>query len=383
MNQRTCREESVLVIGMPDSIHLSRWLAQFADSPTKFYIFASSPARRLRPELRELLNRRPDKFKLVGFPIILAAPLWLLDKVLANSIRAFLLGLTLRKFKPTVVHAIELQNAGYILLRASRGIWGPLIPNKRIITNWGSDIFWFRQFPSHLRRIKALLGIATHYSAECQRDVNLARDLGYKGAVLPVFPNSGGLPNHVFEVDLIPPSERSILLVKGYHGWVGRAILALRAIEQTKDQLQHMKIVVYSCNFSTKLAARRLQRRTGLSVKVYGKGELSHTQMLELFRSAKIHVGISLSDAISTAVLESLASGAIPVQSATACVDEWFCSGGVVVEDTQVSEIAKCILKGIQLADEGSDVWRENRESLRAKASRSVVTAGTSEFYSV
>ena len=382
MNRTIRGEETVLVIGMPDSIHLSRWLEQFTDTGINFYIFPSSPARRVRPELRALLDQAPQKFNLVGFPIFMAAPLWLMDKFLANSIRGFLLGLAIRRISPSIVHAVELQNAGYILLRASRGRWAPLIPGKIIITNWGSDIYWFRQFPQHLRKIKELLQLATHYSAECHRDVDLARELGYSGEVLPVSPNSGGLPDYVFDADLVPPSERSVLLVKGYHGWVGRAILALKAIESVAADLRQMKVVVYSCNFSTKLVARRLGRRTGLSVEVFGKGRLSHNQMLELFRSAKIHVGISLSDAISTAVLESLASGAIPVQSATACIDEWITSGGVVVKGTEVGEIAKGILAGISLADEASDQWRENRESLRSKASRSAVILATSAFYS-
>jgi glycosyltransferase involved in cell wall biosynthesis len=49
--------------------------------------------------------------------------------------------------------------------------------------------------------------------------------------------------------------------------------------------------------------------------------------MLDLFASSRIYVGISLSDGISTSLLEAMAMGAFPIQTSTACVDEWFADG--------------------------------------------------------
>jgi hypothetical protein len=45
--------------------------------------------------------------------------------------------------------------------------------------------------------------------------------------------------------------------------------------------------------------------------------------MLDLFASARIYIGISLSDGISTSLLEAMAMGAFPIQTSTACVEDW------------------------------------------------------------
>jgi glycosyltransferase involved in cell wall biosynthesis len=97
--------------------------------------------------------------------------------------------------------------------------------------------------------------------------------------------------------------------------------------------------VFYSCNGPVVIAARRAARKTGLKISTHKKGELSHTQVLELFRTSIMYVGHSLSDGISTSMLEAMAMGAIPIQTRTSCADEWVLDGGtgflIVPNDTR------------------------------------------------
>jgi hypothetical protein len=378
----TKQEKTVLVVGMPDSIHLARWLSQFRDSKITFLIFPSSPARRIRPELRQLIDSATTgKFRLVGFPIWMALPLWTADKFLSSRLRGFLLRKCIVRYQPHYLHSIEIQGAGYILLRALRDIPESARPARIIVTNWGSDIFWFRQFPAHRKKIRLLLSLASDYSAECARDVELARELGFTGNVFPVFPNSGGLPEELFRTPLKPAAERDIILVKGYQGWVGRAVIALKALEGLSENLADFQIVVYSANVRTLLEVWRIRIQSGLRILVYRKGALSHGEMMALFCSSKLHVGLSLSDAISTAVLESFASGAIPVQTSTACVSEWFDGGGVSVDELSVDAVRVAICRGLRLAEAGPQVLERNRELVRLRASESLVKRASSLFY--
>jgi hypothetical protein len=117
-------------------------------------------------------------------------------------------------------------------------------------------------------------------------------------------------------------SDRKVLAVKGYHDWVGRAKVVLVAISELAEQLRDYQVVVYSANYTTARLAKSVSEKTGLDIVVHRKGKLRHDQMLDLFASAKIHVGISLPSGISTSLLESMAMGAIPVQTSTACCDE-------------------------------------------------------------
>lgn len=102
--------------------------------------------------------------------------------------------------------------------------------------------------------------------------------------------------------------------------------------------------------------------------------------MLDLFASAKICVGLSLSDGISTSLLESMSMGTIPVQTSTACCDEWFSNSGVEVDEVTVDAVKIAIHKGLVLANNQkmSDL---NREIIRKKANAEGIATIARTFY--
>jgi glycosyltransferase involved in cell wall biosynthesis len=73
--------------------------------------------------------------------------------------------------------------------------------------------------------------------------------------------------------------------------------------------------------------------------------------MLDLFASARIYVGISLSDGISTSLLEAMAMGAFPIQTSTACVDDWFVSPqqGVSVDVMTSVAVAQGLSRALEM----------------------------------
>jgi hypothetical protein len=253
---------------------------------------------------------------------------------------------------------------------------------RLIATNWGSDIFWFQQFPKHREKLKQLLSVADYYSCECNRDVQLAKSLGFSGHVMPVIPNAGGFAKELLSQPVPALADRKVIAIKGYHGWVGRAKIALEAIETLASELKNYQLVIYSANRGTIKLAKQIAKRTGLDFTIYSKGKLSHSKVLELFASAKIYVGLSLSDGISTSLLESMAMGAIPVQTATACCDEWFTDSGVKVTEITVEGVQKAILSGLKLA-ENQELSDRNREIIRTKADAVEVAKIARGFYNL
>jgi glycosyltransferase involved in cell wall biosynthesis len=371
-------KKRILVVCMFDSIHSARWLAQFKDSNYEFLLFPSSPHRRVRSELKALLSSSAGStYKLFPLSRFFGLPFWIADKFLGNLIRGSLVRVASKSFKPDVVHLLELQNAGYIGLKAFGG-------QKRdyalISTNWGSDIFWFQRFADHKKKLQQLLGISDFYSAECERDVRLAKDLGFKGTALPVIPNAGGFAGELLSKPSVPSVDRKVIAIKGYEGWVGRAITALKAVEQILSELAGYELEVYSANQKTIGYAKQVARRTGLSIKIHPKGALSHSQVLDLFSRSKIYVGLSESDGISTSLLEAMAMGAIPVQTSTACCDEWFGDSGVPVRSIDVDTVAQAILSALELAKDQSNA-DTNRETIRRKANAADVALIAKSFY--
>jgi hypothetical protein len=312
----------IVLVAMVDSIHVARWIAQFPAAEYKFFIFPSSPNRRIHP-LIDQMRASQGNIEIYPFCGRLSLPLWGMDLLLGNRVRSWFLQKLIRRVNPDFVHALEFQHGAYLADQALRA--GDL-KNKFIATNYGSDIYWFQQFPKHLERIKSVLERADRYSAECERDVQLALGYGFKGEILPVIPNAGGIPEKYAQMEVLPPSERKLIMIKGYDGWVGRATLAVKALPLIKDQLEGFEIVFYSCNAKTLRAIRKMSRESGINITAYPKKKLSHDQMMEMFSRALIYVGVSLSDGISTSMLEALAMGAYPVQTDTACTAEWIVS---------------------------------------------------------
>ena len=369
----------ILVICMFDSIHSARWLSQFQDQDIEFLLFPSSPHRRIHKNLKSLVaGNSAASYKLFPLSRFFGLPLWIADKLVDNWFRSSLVKRAIKTFKPDFVHAMELQNAGYIAAKAMTSKSN----SKLIATNWGSDIFWFQQFPKHRDKLKHLLSVADYYSCECNRDVALAKSLGFQGHVMPVIPNAGGFSREVLEQKVPLLQDRKVIAIKGYHGWVGRAKVALEAVEAIAEDLKSYRLVVYSANRGTIKLANQIAKRTGLDINVFGKGKLSHNQVLELFASAKIYVGLSLSDGISTSLLESMAMGAIPVQTATACCDEWFTDSGVKVTEITVPKVQEAILAGLKLA-ENQSLSDKNREIIRTKANAEDVSKIAQGFYNL
>jgi len=369
----------VIVVCMFDSIHSARWLSQFENKRINFLLFPSSPHRKFHPELERLLSGSGEAtFRLVPLAHYFALPLWFLDKFANNFFRGSLLKAAIRSFQPSLVHSLELQNAGYVTLRALST--GKRKSARLLVTNWGSDIFWFQRFPKHKAKLEKLLQLADVYSAECERDVVLARNLGFTGQAMQVIPNAGGFSEADFAIPRLDPGERKTIALKGYHGWVGRAKVSLEAVREMSEELQGYKIIVYSANRSVLKLAKQVSKQTGLEIKAFGKGAMSHKQVLEMFARSKIYVGLSESDGISTSMLEAMAMGAIPVQTSTACCDEWFGDSGVAVHEITVPAVKDAIRQGLRLTENPANA-EKNIETIRARASAEMVKKIALTFY--
>jgi glycosyltransferase involved in cell wall biosynthesis len=329
----------VLVVALPHSVHTYRWLEQFLQTDWEILLFPSVGADSILnaqdfcsrfPEL----TKRPTKKGLFHRTV----------KRVAKRDRASLLASAIRTIRPNFIHSLETQHAGYLALEAKRKlrtefpVW--------LHTNWGSDLYLFGRLAEHKDRITSVLQECDYYSCECRRDVDLAAELGFRGEVVGVFPNAGGfkLDDLRPQRDKVVTSFRRHVVVKGYQGWAGRALVALRALERCSDRLGGYSVVIYSAaSEDVRIKAELLRLNAGVPVRLIPPGT-SHEEILFHHSRARVYVGLSISDAISTSLLEAMVMGAFPVQSDTSCAGEWIRDGetGLLVppEDPEPVELA-------------------------------------------
>jgi len=343
--------KKVLVIAMLDSVHLARWLHQFSDQPIDFVLFPSSPHRRIHTQLKILLtNQNLATFNIISGMKLLALPLTLLDLLVGNRIRGQLIRILINrsKVKFDVLHAHETQHAGYLTEYALRN--SKLKP-QLFLSIWGSDLYWFMQFKRHRLRIADVLAITNQLIIECRRDIPFANDLGYKGQEPILSIASGGFSNDTLNQvsDALKPSERKIILIKGYMGFVGRADIALEVIYEIRAELHDYTIVIYSTDVESRSKIRQLRRNSSLNIIGHKKHTISHQGMMSLFCSARIHIGVSASDGMPGSLREAMVSGCFPIQTESSCANEWIEDGrtGFIFSLNDRDKLKKSILKSI------------------------------------
>ena len=319
--------KKILIVAMADSVHTARWLRQFDDNEIEFVLFPSTPHRRIHSLLLQHASISAKStitiskwMKRGGLPLGVA------DLMLNNRLRAGLLAKAIDAFKPDLIHVMETQHAGYL---TDRALNSTTHKSKLALSIWGSDLFWFQRFPKHQRRIRSLLKKVGVLITECQRDEDLARDLGFNGTCIYGVPASGGFDYQEFmsAEHNFPPSKRKIIAVKGYSGFVGLGPAAIKVLGRTSDLASDYKTVVFSANWKTRFVARIVKFRTGLEIEVRMKHSQSSEQMRSLFSASRVVMGVSKSDGLPATIKEAAFFGAFPIQTNTSCAGEWFKEG--------------------------------------------------------
>jgi glycosyltransferase involved in cell wall biosynthesis len=161
------------------------------------------------------------------------------------------------------------------------------------------------------------------------------------------------------------------------------ADIALESLAQVGDEISNFEIVVYSTDPKTRRIIKRLKRTTNLNIRAIAKHGMSHAQMLQLFSSARIYIGISRSDGISTSLLEAMSTGCFPIQTSTSCASEWVTDGlsGFLVDHKDTKQIASANREAVvndSLVDNAAEL---NRATARARLRTSVISEKNQSFY--
>ncbi len=383
---------------MAESVHTARWLQHVDRSLFDVHIFPSKDLGYINEDIKDAtvhhyfswrgFSRHTSvktKAIFLPFKLLFSVCRYIVQSKFPNYKNRQLLKL-IKTLKPDIIHSMEFQEVSAFVLLAKME-HGDGFP-KWIATNWGSDIYLFGRLEKHKELIKEILSNCDYYSCECERDVELAHQYGFKKDVLPVFPNSGG-----FDIDFVgrlreqtKTSSRKNIIVKGYQSWCGRALNVLEALKKIADVLRDKDITVYFyyVSYDMEIAIELFSKEHGVKTEIIPFGS-SHNKMLEYFASARIYVGLSISDAISTSFLEAMATGAFAVQSDTACANEWAkdAESAFFVAPNDIERTAECILFALQNDDFVDSASEINFETISARADSRQLGAKINKIYTM
>src|SRR5947209_12215024 len=334
---------------MPDSVHTARWIKQLAGQGWDVHLF---PVYDAEPHagLADVTLHTFSTARTGGMnpAVRLAGPyplrrgsyrthLWanrLFPRRMAPPARLASVG---RRLKRDILRSLEMQRGAYLTLEAKRML-GADFP-AWFVSSWGNDIYLFGRLAEHAPKVRAVLAECDYFTADCTRDLELARGYGFRGEIFPALPGAGG-----FDIELArrlrppgPTSARRVIALKGYQHHYGRALDGLRAIELCADVMRGYRVTIYFPNPDVEVAAELMSQRTGVPTEIFPKS--SYEESLRMHGRARVSVGVSISDGLPLSTMEAALMGSFPVQTDTSCVGERLRDGEgtllVPAEDTE------------------------------------------------
>ena len=362
---------------MVNAIHTAHWISQIVDEGWEILLFPSQQ-RKLNPALPGIKVFNPNLFSLTPqknrfFSGIWVSPYFFLESKLSHLLgrplpgfREYILSRVIQRYQPDLIHSLEMQQAGYMTLGAKKRLEGKF--PKWAMTIWGSDVYLFGRLQNHKPRVQSVLTSCDYFGSETERDVSLARSLGFAGKVLPVLPASGAFDLEYCRKFIKPGlvSERRTIVLKGYQHFAGRALAGLRALAMCADLLQEYRVSIYGASPDVQIAAELFSLETQIPVDIISTDmhEANDEDILKAFGNARIAIGLSISDGVPRALLDAIVMGAYPIQSNTSAADEWIVDGrnGAMVppEDPHIiADAMRLALKNDTLVNSAAEINSE------------------------
>lgn len=334
------------------SIHFKRWVENLKDTKHELYWFDVLDRGGLQKTVyikqftlwkkRKFAYIKGEHFLKKKVPNLYFKLLPFLETTVEEQLEKII-----NDIKPDLVHSFEMQSCSYPILTTMLKF--PKL--KWLYSCWGSDLYYYKDFEKHNKKIKEVLNRVNFLHTDCYRDYEIAKKIGFKGSFLGVIPGGGGFKIKKFEEYKKPINERNIILIKGYEHKFGRALNVIKAINVITEKLLNFEIIIFGAHKSV----LKYIKNNNLLFKVYHRDELSHIQLIKLMGKSKIYIGNSISDGMPNTLLESIMMGVFPIQSnpgnVTSEIIENGLNGLLIDNPNNINEIKLQILNALDVLE--------------------------------
>lgn len=337
----------ILFVSMP-CIHTIRWIENLKDTSFEMYLFDVLGRGELETinSVHQFTDWKKRKIPYIRGEYFLSKNL----PSFYNRIQPFLevsanaqLEKIIKAIQPDIIHSFEMQGCSYPILKTMNKF-----PNiKWIYSCWGNDLFYYKKLKEHYSKIKKVLNRVNYIHADCYRDFDIAKELGFKGDYLGVIPTGGGFRLNDLSKFILPLKQRKTIVVKGYQHQFGRGLKIVQALKDIQSDLIDYDVVVFGAHREV----IEFIKMNKLSYTVFDRHGLKHEELLELMGQSLIYIGNSISDGMPNTLLEAIAMGAFPIQSnpggATAEIINHGVNGFLIENPESVDEIQQLIKQAI------------------------------------
>ena len=285
----------------------------------------------------------------------------------------------IRRIKPDVVHSFVMYLGGVPALPVMK----KFSDIKWAYTAWGSDMYYYQKQAIHLEGMKKTLPYMDYMFADCQRDYSIARNHGFEGRFLGVYPGGGGFDLGRLDPFIQDQENRNIILIKGYQGLHGKCISVLEALQKLEMQFKDYRIVIFGAAPEVFKFVETSSLKAFKNLEIVGK--LPQKNLMELMGRSLIYIGNSSSDGMPNTLLEAIVMEVFPIQSnpggATAEIITHRKNGLLIEEPEDSGQIAELIREALFNPTFRRKAIAWNSENIKPKLERERVKARVLKAY--
>jgi glycosyltransferase involved in cell wall biosynthesis len=333
----------ILFISMP-SVHVIRWIENLKDTSHELYWFDVLGRGKLETldsvcqftdwKQRKAGTIKGEYFLRKNIPFLYEKIIPFLEITANEALEKIII-----EIQPDIIHSFEMQSCSYPILKTMKKFPGI----SWLYSCWGSDLYYYKQFASHLKMIKEVLKRVDFLHTDCERDHILAQQFGFLGKHVGVIPGGTGYKLEELQLYKLPITERKIILVKGYEHHLGRGLNVVKALHAIQNQIQGYKVVVFGAH--PKLID--YIQSDQLDFTFFDRHGLSHQELMELMGKSLLYIGNGISDGMPNTLLEAIVMEVFPIQSNPGGVTQEVVKDGIngfLIQDPEsIFEIQKHI----------------------------------------